>query len=263
MKSDYNEKREQRISRYAAMSFSLDAQSAQAYKRSYEMVDGIPFGQPILVGHHSERGHRSLLNRSWNMMGKSVELGQKARHYAHKAEAAENNSAISSDDPEAITKLKQRIAGLEKNHETMKAANKIIKNAKMTTEQKVLEFEKIGLSASHLSKLSQPDFCGRIGFASFSLTNNSANIARLKDRLKHLEALSSKSNKEYTIGDAKIVENYDENRLQIFFPGKPSDDIRSKLKSYGFRWAPSTGAWQQYINNRSIYSAKSILTSQS
>ncbi len=46
-------------------------------------------GQPILVGHHSERGHRSLLQKSDNAMRKSVELDDKADYYANKAANAE------------------------------------------------------------------------------------------------------------------------------------------------------------------------------
>ena len=36
-------------------------------------------------------------------------------------------------------------------------------------------------------------------------------------------------------------------------------DIRAVLKSNGFRWAPSVGAWQRQLNERSISVAKDIL----
>ena len=36
--------------------------------------------------------------------------------------------------------------------------------------------------------------------------------------------------------------NREDNRLQVFFDGKPDADTRAELKSNGFRWAPSVGA---------------------
>jgi len=69
--------------------------STAAYDRSNASVEHIPLGQPILIGHHSERGHRAALKRSDNAMRKSVEEGKiaadldyraksSARHQAHK-----------------------------------------------------------------------------------------------------------------------------------------------------------------------------------
>ena len=38
-----------------------------------EEKSGIPFGQPILVGHHSERRHRRVIERADHAMRRSVE----------------------------------------------------------------------------------------------------------------------------------------------------------------------------------------------
>ena len=49
--------------------------------------------------------------------------------------------------------------------------------------------------------------------------------------------------------------NTADNRLQIFFEDKPDEETRSALKSNGFRWAPSAGAWQRQLNDNAIYAA--------
>lgn len=34
--------------------------------------------------------------------------------------------------------------------------------------------------------------------------------------------------------------------------------MRALLKSYGFRWAPSEGAWQRMLNDNGRYAAKQV-----
>ena len=57
-------------------------------------------------------------------MDRSLEEGKKADYHAGRAEAAENNIAISSDDPAAIEKLEEKIARLERQQQNKKAINK-------------------------------------------------------------------------------------------------------------------------------------------
>ncbi len=48
----------------------------------------IPFGQPILIGHHSERRHRRDLEKIQNHEAKAFEAIEKAKHYERRAEVA-------------------------------------------------------------------------------------------------------------------------------------------------------------------------------
>ncbi|MFQ8806390.1 MAG: DUF3560 domain-containing protein [Alistipes indistinctus] len=52
-------KRQARISRYEALARKAECASQSAFKQSQNAVAGIPPGQPILVGHHSEKQHRA------------------------------------------------------------------------------------------------------------------------------------------------------------------------------------------------------------
>ena len=62
----------------------------------------------------------------------------------------------------------------------------------------------------------------------------------------------------YTDG-TRVVRNYDDDRLRIFFPGKPSDAQRTTLKSRGFKWSPANGAWQRQNTQAAVYAADDIL----
>ena len=236
--------------------------SNDLYQESKNMTAGIPFGQPILVGHHSEGAHRRLLDRSWNKMGQSVAEDKKASYYESRADAAASESAgIKTEDPDAIAKLKKKLAGLEEMQELMKAANKIVKSKKLSDEEKVAQLTEKGLKDP--ARLLKPDYAGRIGFASYALSNNNANIRTVKQRIAQLEEREQMENTEQEYGDITVSVDFDDNRVRIEFPGKPSAEVRKKLKSNGFRWAPSQGAWQRQINRYAVEIAHDIAKAES
>lgn len=252
--NSYEQKKQARIDRLNAAADRAAAESNRAAEESSRMASVIPFGQPILLGHHSEKRDRNYRNRIANKMDKAVELDKKAKHYAAKAAAAESNHAISSDDPEAVEKLTEKITKLEKLQSDMREINKLVRK-----KDRAGLAERFKLSDTKINALFEPDCLGRIGFADYQLTNNNANIRRLKQRLKELESRANQEPAEHEINGVRVVENTDENRLQLFFDGKPEADTRKTLKSHGFRWAPTVGAWQRQLTNDARYWAKHIL----
>ncbi|KAB1292674.1 DUF3560 domain-containing protein, partial [Bacteroides ovatus] len=100
---------------------------------------------------------------------------------------------------------------------------------------------------------------GHIGFPSFSLSNNNANINRIKKRLELAKRMKGTPEKEYTINGARVVENYPENRLQVFFDDIPAKEIRDSIKQHGFRWSRYHSCWQSYMNRRNIDFIKELL----
>ena len=257
----FNGRKERRIERYEELSAKHNEASTAAYNQSKNMASVIPFGQPILVGHHSEGRDRRYRDKIWDKMGQSVKHDATAKYYADKAHAAEHNHAISSDDPEAIVKIKREIKGLERNQAFMKEGNKIIKNKKLTKEEKIAALDAAGHDGN---KLMNPRWHNGEGYQSYQLSNNNANINRLKKRLEQLQKDLIES---VELGDTEqtyeqhgltVVHARSINRLQLKFNGKPSEQVRSILKSNGFRWAPSELAWQRFLNN-SDYALSSVI----
>jgi len=237
----YEEKKAARIERYQGYADNAGARSTSAYQRSNAATEGIPFGQPILVGHHSERGHRAAIKRSHQAMDKSVEEGKKSAYWAAKAEAAENNTAIDSADPEAVTKLKEKLEKLEKIRTMMKAANKIIKSKKLGQAEKIMGLVKLGIEETKAKLLFEPDFCGRVGFPSYEITNRLANIKRIHGRIKFLS--NKKDFEPFEING--ITVELEDGQIQVRFPGIPEKEIRTKLKSYpiSLKWSRYETAW--------------------
>ncbi|MNQ93662.1 hypothetical protein D3C85_1091420 [compost metagenome] len=81
----YERKQAARRERFDDRAASLADESNQTYVRARQMASVIPFGQPILVGHHSEQCDRNYRNRIHATYGKSFQLQDKANHYEAKA----------------------------------------------------------------------------------------------------------------------------------------------------------------------------------
>lgn len=242
-RADYYDRLSARQQRLENAAERANANATAAFKRAdmSEEATGIPFGQPILVGHHSEKRHRKTIDRAWAAMGKGVEESKKAAYYASAAEAV-GTAGVSSDDPDGIEKLTEKAAELEAKQERMKAANEAWRKAG----------NKAGRNAEGV--WVEPPY------ASYSLTNNGAKIRATKARIAHLQVAATAETKviETNLG-FQVVENADDNRVQIIFPGKPDQATRTILKSYGFRWAPTDGAWQRLLNNASRYAAQQVV----
>ena len=186
-------------------------------------------GQPILVGHHSERGHRADLKRIDNNMRKSIEHDGKARYYEDRVQTIESDRTIYSDDPEAIQKLKQRLADLEEYQAWMKTINKLCRSKKLTDEEITEQLEdEYGCNATVVHRLLNPEYSWaasryeKRGFQTWRLSNNNANIRRIQKRITQLEKAETESTSEQVIGEVKLIDSVENNRLQIFFPDKPS-----------------------------------------
>lgn len=48
-------------------------------------------------------------------------------------------------------------------------------------------------------------------------------------------------------------------RVQLIFDGKPDDDTRALLKSYGFRWSPRNAAWQRQLTENGRRAARQLM----
>ncbi len=272
--NSYEEKQEAKRNRLLTAADNAEAKSNAAFDRAdlSEERSGIPLGQPILVGHHSEKRHRRALERSDNAMRQAVDQSKRAGNLRARA-AAIGTGGISSDDPEAVTKLKAKVAKLEQTQSMMKTSNRIVRKytkkgvSYESSSEDLKDFStelsealEMVLTEENVRAMLEPDFCGRIGFASYKLTNNNAKIKQAKKRLADLEAASTRETVERDIeGICKLVHNTDENRVQFIFDGKPSDKIRDILKLHAFRWAPSNKAWQRHLNNTGIFHAEMAL----
>ncbi|MEU7181000.1 MULTISPECIES: DUF3560 domain-containing protein [Streptomyces] len=83
-------KAESRAERFGGYAASAARNSEAAWQSSHEISERFAFGQPILVGHHSEGRARRDHARMDNAMRKSISEHDRAQHWANREQAAAN-----------------------------------------------------------------------------------------------------------------------------------------------------------------------------
>lgn len=210
-RADYEERREARKLRYEELSKKAEERSSQYSNSTANRILAMTPGQPIIIGHHSEKKARRLHERAWEDTRKSIEEDRKSQYYKERAESVENSKVIYNDDPNAIEKLKDKLNYLEKQKELIKADE---------------EHE------------------------SWQLQNIGARIRETKRRIARLEKLEEIEFKGIEFAGGKAIHNKEINRIQLVFDEIPDENIRTALKGRGFHWSRREGAWQrQYTQN--------------
>lgn len=101
---------------------SAEKKSTQFYEAAQEGREWLSLGEPIKVGHHSERRHRNLIQRNWDRMGKSVEQSKKAAEHESKAEYWERKAkTINLSMPESLEYFEHKVEQAKEYHEGVKS----------------------------------------------------------------------------------------------------------------------------------------------
>lgn len=101
---------------------SAENKSTKAWEASHEGRDFLAMGEPIKVGHHSEKRHRALIERNHNRMDKSVELTKVAEEHESKAEYWERKAKdINLSMPESIEYYEYKFEEAKERHKGLKS----------------------------------------------------------------------------------------------------------------------------------------------
>jgi hypothetical protein len=225
----YETKQQERKERYLALAQSKSAQARELYTDGNNFLKDIPLGQPIIAGHSGSEAFRRRREKALAKVGKSFELMDTAKHYEEKAQNM--STAISSDDEDAITKLKEKLAEHKELQELMKYENKLAKQEKR-----------------------------EVAYPTFRLTNNNAIIKNVEKRIARLEKVAQLPTKADIKGNGyTLKENKEQNRIQFIFDSIPNFNTREILKQNGFRWSPKNKVWQRFLNFSGIRAAQKII----
>lgn len=112
----------QRAERRRMWAASAEQKSNEYYEKSNKDRDFLSLGEPIKVGHHSERRHRKAIDDAWNNMGKSVEFSDKAAEHERIAEYWDKKaSVINLSMPESVDYYEHKLEVAKEYHEGLKS----------------------------------------------------------------------------------------------------------------------------------------------
>lgn len=164
----------------------------------------------------------------------------------------------------ALESLKAQLSYLEGLQDFMKQANALHRKKDLAGLEALFKGRYGENGAARMAEYLKPDYAGRIGFEGWRLSNNLANIKRIRERVIDLEDRVQKAEtvpqESEKLNGLEVIRNHEEDRLQLIFGGKPNESVRGVLKSNGFKWSPRFGAWQRQLTPNAELALKRILT---
>ena len=169
----YRERRERKAERLRGWADKRETKGTAEVEQGRQMLDAIPFGQPMLVDHYSYGRDRNYRGRVVSKLERGFENTNKADEMRSRADNIEAalERAIYDDDPDAIERITERIASMEAQRDRIKA-----ENASFRKEHR----DEFKTMTAYQRDQAMPH-------RGYVVTNLTGNIARYR---KRLEALS-------------------------------------------------------------------------
>ena len=212
----------------------------------------------------------------------------------------DDGKPISVNDPDAHTKLSARIKDSNARLERMKLVNSVMRKHAgksirhdygngytptwkegKSAQTAAAALRGVGLTDAEVARALRPGAFGDMGHAPYEMTNLNANIKRMQTRIAEVEqhrrntAQAAPEQSYSTRDDAQdqnagpvqkpvsgvtVTEHPEEGRMRVKFPGRPDNRQIQLLKSHGFKWAPSQGAWSRILTDNARYSARMLMS---
>lgn len=171
------------------------------------------------------------------------------------------NTTIYSDEDDAIEQLEMKADKCRKVLESMKAQNAYYrKHGTMKGYEGFTEEYTVKMDAEIASRCAYE----RKPFMDYELTSVREKMKAAEKRAEELKKLKANAKNSDESGypevdGVEVVENAEAMRIQLIFDEKPSEEIRTVLKSHGFRWSPSYGAWQRQLTDNGKWATRKAL----
>lgn len=115
------ERMKKKAERFEMAASNSEKKSDQYWKASDEGKDFLSLGEPIKIGHHSEKRHRALIERNHNRMGNAIAAEDKAKEQKDKAEYyASRVEEINLSMPESLEYFEFKLEEAKARQEGLK-----------------------------------------------------------------------------------------------------------------------------------------------
>jgi hypothetical protein len=127
------DRQEERAERFGHYSVKRASESDRVLSHVDALASSIPLGQPILVGHHSERKARSNAKKIENGMQKAVMLFERAEYWEERAAASLRHAKYKERSDVRYRRIKRIQADLRKAEKVIENAEKFMKMWRCST----------------------------------------------------------------------------------------------------------------------------------
>lgn len=237
------ERLERKVEKRGEWADKARERSAAAFDAAGKRAEAIPFGQPILVGHHSERRDRNYRARIHAGMDRGLAEDRKAKHHESKASglAIALERSIFDDDPDAIEQLEAKVAELEAARELMKQANAVFKKRGREGVAELLGVERAAevFRRASYTAVARP-------FPAYALSNSGAEVRRCKQRIELIRKRRQRAAEAEAAGGVWVVRHpaggsLVSARAVVTFAERPDRSVIVALREAGYHWGQ--GSW--------------------
>ncbi|MFC0994489.1 DUF3560 domain-containing protein, partial [Pasteurella multocida] len=118
---DTQERIKRKVERYRKAESSANERSYNWVEKSKEGDSFLSLGEPIKVGHHSEKKHRALIARNARRMDRAVEEMDNAKRFKEKADALERHAdKIDLSMPASLEFFSNELEKAKAKHQDLK-----------------------------------------------------------------------------------------------------------------------------------------------
>ena len=162
------------------------------------------------------------------------------------------NNVIRSNDPNAVEMLLENIQMLEDRLKYMQSVNDYFKENGTTKGHPDISNEGAEALDKRVREGNKTPYPGQF------FTDNRKEIGRLKSVVDRLENKPETVFQGWKFYGGEAIVNLSNNRLQLAFDEKPSEEQIAVLKKNFFKWAPKAKVWQRALSHQTMSFADKI-----
>ena len=156
------------------------------------------------------------------------------------------NNVIRSEDMQVFEKLNENYDHIKGRQDHMQQVNDYFKEHGTVKGCPGLEAEAVTALETKIKDGQE------LPYPKAYFDNNSKTLDMLQNMMNRVAENPETLFRSWHFTGGEAVVNLANNRLQLMFDEKPSDDKINALKTSGFKWAPKGKAWQRPLTHKTM-----------
>lgn len=266
--SAYDQRQADKKARLEARAATVRAEGEAQADEARTFFAGIQ-GQPMLPGHHSYRTDRNRRRKNGEKWDRGIAKQKDADELDRRAKAV-GSAGVASDDPEAVRKLREKLAWIDSQRAKIKKVNGIVR--KFAPKQRpgddydpealTAALQDAGIDDALIREVLKRDFTGRVGIEQWVLENKTKEARRITKRIEELEALNeaTSGDVEWSGPDWEMWVDTTAGRIFLEIEGRLTRDSFADIRrAGGFNWSRKERRYVRKVTANALRSAESLV----